>query len=338
MTTTTADLCDILLKDSMKVMKLRGLEPSYSAHDLNLMYGFTKIHRFGELFRVGRSELRFFDAGHVPGSAGTLIETHGKKIFYTGDVKFDETRLMKAADTSFNEINTLICESTYSYKDHPDRKRVEDSLKELIQYTYYNNGIVLLPSFAVGRTQEILLIISELGLPIYLDGMGIDATKRILQNQKGCRSHEKLKKAFGAAKKIKKQKQRIEALRNPCVVITTAGMLSGGPVHNYIQKIHGREDCTMILSGFQVPGTVGRTLLDTGRYVREDLDVKPKMRTEFMDFSAHCGRTELIDFIKKSNPENVFLVHGERTEEFAKELREMGFNAFGPKNGDRFSL
>ena len=88
----------------------------------------------------------------------------------------------------------------------------------------------------------------------------------------------------------------------------------------------------------QVPGTVGRTLLDTGRYVHEGTDVKPRMKVEFMDLSAHCGKNGLIDFIKKTKPKKTFLVHGERTTEFASQLNKEGIDAIAPKNGDSFKF
>ena len=94
----------------------------------------------------------------------------------------------------------------------------------------------------------------------------------------------------------------------------------------------------MILTGYQVDGTVGRTLMDTGRYVNEGIDAKLKMPVHFMDFSAHCGRDNLIRMIKKTCPEKVFVMHGENTSEFEKELREMGFDATATENGKKAKL
>jgi intein/homing endonuclease len=112
----------------------------------------------------------------------------------------------------------------------------------------------------------------------------------------------------------------------------------GGPVQSYIRWLYNREDCAMILNGYQIAGTPGRILLDTGRLVFGDLDIKPKMTVKFMDFSAHCGRDDLIDFYKKVNPGKIVLVHGDQTEAFAQELREMGFDAIAPRNGERIKI
>jgi len=249
-------------------------------------------------------------------------------------VKFSDTSLMKAAFSDYDDINVLIIESTYAYKNHPPRKEISDRLKDIIQSTVYGGGFVLLPSFAVGRTQEMLMVASELDFPIFLDGMGIGATRGILEHPENTKNAKLLREAFGGAHKVKSMRQRDMALDVPSVIITTAGMLSGGPVGYYIRRLFNREDCSLILNGFQIPGTPGRTLLDTGRYVHEDLDVKPRMKVEFLDFSAHCGRDEIIKFVEDVSPEKVFLVHGERSEALAQALNSMGFDTAVPKNGD----
>jgi putative mRNA 3-end processing factor len=337
-TPTTFELCSLLLRDSLKVQKKKGLIPKYLMHDLAKMERMKKSVAFRKVINFKSASVKFYDAGHVPGSASILLETNGKRILYTGDIKFVSTELLKAADTGFDDIDIVICESTYSYKNHPDRKRLTDSLREKIQHTIYNNGIAVLPCFAVGRTQEMLSVVSNLGFPIFLDGMGIEATRRVLSHPESVRDYKKLRKAFKKARKIRRGAQRKNVIANPCIIITTAGMLSGGPVGFYIKKLHERGNCLLALSGFQVPGTVGRRLLDTGRYVHEGLDVKPKMKVEFMDLSAHCGRDGIINFLKKASPEKTFLVHGERTEEFAGELKGMGFDAHAPKNGEKIRV
>jgi len=332
------DLSELLLKDSLKVQIKKGLTPNYLAPHLNKMMDMSREAFFREPINFKESQITFYNAGHVPGSASLLLRSQGKGILYTSDVNFKETFLMPGAFTDYKDLDVLICETTYSHKNHPDRKKLADKLQEMVQYTVYNNGTVLVPSFAVGRTQEMLCILHGLGFPIYLDGMGIEATRRVLNHPDSIRVPNKLKQAFNSAHKVTKAKDRKKALSKPCIIIATAGMMQGGPVNIYMKKLHKRENCLLVINGYQVEGTPGRTLLDTGRYVYGQLDIKPKMRVEFMDFSAHCGREGLIDFIKKTNPKKIFLVHGERTHEFSLELREMDFDAIAPKNGERFTV
>jgi len=337
-TPATFEIADILLKDSLKVQKLKGQQPKYTSQDIATMDHRGINVQFGKPKKLKTAEVTFNDAGHVPGSSSILIETDGKRILFTGDIKFEESMLMKKAFSDFQNIDVLITESTYSYKNHPPRQQTAEKIRSLIKRTIQQGGFALLPCFAVGRTQEMLLITAGLGIPVYVDGMGIRATRAALMHPESVKNHKQLRDAFGKARKIRGHRQRKDVLKSPCIIITTAGMLSGGPVHFYIERLINDPKSTMILNGFQVPGTVGRTLLDTGRYVYEDADIKPKMKIEFMDLSAHAGKDGIINFIKKIKPKHTFLVHGENAEEFAAEITAMGFKATAPKNGDKIKV
>ena len=337
-TPATFEIMDMLLKDSLKVQKIKGLRPKYGPEHVSMVNNRGVNAQFGKPKKFKSAEVTFNNAGHVPGSSSILIETGGKRILFTGDIKFEDTFLMKGAYQDFHDIDVLITESTYSYKNHPKREETAEKIRDLIEETIGANGFALLPCFAVGRSQEMLLLVADMGIPIVMDGMGIGASRAALAHPKSIRDHAKLSSAFKSARKVRSNRQRKEVLKSPCIIITTAGMLSGGPVHFYLKHLHARRDSTMILNGFQVPGTVGRTLIDSGMYVHEDMNVKPKMRVEFVDLSAHCGRDPLINFIKKVNPKKTFLIHGEKTEAFANTLKKMGFDAIAPKNGESFEV
>ncbi|MEE9323395.1 MAG: MBL fold metallo-hydrolase [Candidatus Aenigmarchaeota archaeon] len=334
----TIDLLSILLRDSLKIQKREGGPLDFVLGDIKKLERKTRFLRVGEKQDFVTSSVSFHNAGHIPGSVMPLLESKGKRILFTGDVKFMDTQLMKGAQTKFKDIDVLISESTYSYTNHPDRKSLEDSLKKIVQETVYGGGICVIPAFAVGRMQELLLILYKLGIPIYLDGMGIRAAEAILRHPKGVKDHKALEKAFSYARKVRNARERDSIIERPCVILTTSGMLNGGPVVHYISRLHERSDCSLVFTGFQVPGTGGRTLLDTGKFILEEINVKPKMRMEFLDFSAHTDHDHLIEFYKKVNPKKILLTHGEKTEEFAGELRKLGFQAEAPKNGERFKL
>lgn len=333
-TRATAGIMEILLRDSIKVQKKRGEETHFLPGDIVKTMRLNKTPELGKPVRFSDSSVTLLDAGHIPGAAGVLLETGGKKILYTGDIKFIDTQLVRGAKMDVNGLDALLCESTYSYKDHPDREKLEDQLRELCQETIYNNGFMLIPSFAVGRTQELLLILHDLGFPIHVDGMGIEVTETMLRHPRSLADNKMLQKAFGRAHRVSGYKDRKKVLEKPGIIICTAGMMNGGPVSYYIKKLHDRENCTLAMTGYQVEGTVGRTLLDTGRYINEGINVRPKMRMDFMDFSAHSDRSHTIDYIKRVKPRKIFFMHGDRTQEFAKEFRGMGFDASAPKNGD----
>ncbi len=337
-TEATAGIMEILLRDSIKVQKKRGEQTHFTPQDIATTLRLNKNPRFGEPVQFKDSKVTFLDAGHIPGAAATLLESGGKKILYTGDIKFIDTLLVGGAQMDVKDLDAVLIESTYSYKEHPDRAKLEDELRELVQETVYNNGFVIIPSFAVGRTQEMLLILHDLGFPMHVDGMGIGVTNTMLQHPDSLYDPGLLRKAFGKATKVHGMKDRKAALDKPGIIISTAGMLSGGPIGYYIRQLHNKENCTMAMTGFQVEGTIGRHLLDTGRYVHEDFNVKPKMMIKPMDFSAHTDKSHTIKWLKKNNPGKVLLMHGDRTQEFAKELKELGFDAQAPNNGDTLKI
>ncbi|MFH1237292.1 MAG: MBL fold metallo-hydrolase [Candidatus Aenigmatarchaeota archaeon] len=335
---TTLDLLSILLRDSLKIQKSECNDLDFFMEDIKHLERNASFLKSGETQDFTLSNVSFHNAGHIPGSMTTLLESRGKRVLFTGDIKFGGTQLMNGADTDFHDIDVLISESTYSYTNHPDRTVIENGLRKTVQRTIYGGGVCLIPAFAVGRTQEILLNIADLGVPIYLDGMGVRATEAILRHAKSVKDYKKLSNAFSRAHKVTRASERDRIIEKPCAIITTAGMLNGGPILSYLSRLHGREDCSLVMTGYQVPGTGGRNLMETGRFVSGEIDVKPRMRIEFLDFSAHTDHDHLIEFYKKVRPKKIVLVHGEKTEEFAKELNGMGFNAVAPKNGDTLRI
>ncbi len=336
-TAATLDQAKLLLKDSIKVAKIKGRKPQFSERDIEKM-NVSRI-TYGQQFEVGSALIDVFDSGHVPGSAGFLIETGGKRIFYTGDFRLSATRLLNGAKYDLNDIDVMLTENTYSYKEHPPREQTERQLIEIINNTIAQDGNVLVPTFAVGRAAELLMVIDAYKIkhPVYLDGMAKEAVDITLRYPELLRDYKALKKAVENVVPLYSQADRKIALKRPSVIITTAGMLSGGPVIHFLEKIHSAPNCSLVFTGFQVPQTPGRILLDTGKYVSEDGTVKfdVKMKIHYLDFSAHAGRPEILEFIKRTNPEKTVLLHGDRCEEFAGEIKEkFGMDTIAPDNGD----
>lgn len=337
-TPVTFELTHMLLQDSIKVQKKKGQIPGFSSHDIRRMGRNEKMLDFKTREEIGSSTVGLLSAGHIPGAAAVHIESKGKSYLYTGDIKFEPSDFMFGADIDIESPSILVSESTYSYKDHPNRKKLKEQLLSTINETCHNGGIALLPAFAVGRTQELLLMLKDTPFPIYVDGMGIRATSHMLSHPKSFSNARSLATMFERATKVRKQNDRRRAVNSPCVIITTAGMLQGGPVGYYISKIWNRKECSVILTGYQVEGTVGRHLVETGIYSNENVEVKLKCPLHFLDFSAHTDRSHLIAFYKKLNPEKIALVHGDRTQEFSEELNKMGFDTIAPANGESVSV
>ena len=336
-------LARMLMFDSYKIFKYESEEEKFSKRDISNAIKHFKIVKYRQPFMVGKTRVTFFDAGHIPGSAFILLETPNKRILYTGDFNLSDTRLIKGADLDLPEVDALITESTYSDREHPDRLKEERKMIEAIQETLEKDGIALVSCFAIARTQETLLVFDEYELeyPIYMDGMGRKATRIInsypdLQREYNCigKALKRLDVKFITNPSIRKK-----ILKKPCIIITTSGMLTGGPIAHYIEKIYDREDCTLILTGFQVPGTEGAVLLKTGHYIHQDLDLALKMSVRKFDFSSHAPRSELFNFVKHVNPDKVFCMHGDNAQRFAQELKEeYGFDTLAPENNKVYSI
>jgi len=155
------------------------------------------------------------------------------------------------------------------------------------------------------------------------------------QHKELLRDKNALDKALQKVTYISNDKLRKKVLKTPSVVLTTSGMLSGGAVVWYLKRLYDQKNCSLLLTGYQLPETAGKILLETGRFVHKDLNLEVKMFVKRFDFSGHIGRTDLFNFIKKQNPEKVFCIHGDHTEEFAQELREKGVEAVAPIASNR---
>lgn len=339
-TVATFDLTHLILKDSMKVSRLKGYPQRFTEKELNKTKENEARVTYGQQIETNHATIDVYDAGHIPGSCVFLLDTGKKRILYTSDFNLRETRLLSGAKINAKNIDVLLIESTYASKDHPPRIETEKEFYKTIKGTILNDGIALLPSFAVGRAAEILMILDKYkpDFPVYLDGMAKQATEIALRYPEFIKDAKALGRALRKVDMIYSNVDRNHALKEPCAIITTGGCLEGGPVVHYIKKLYTETNSSLIFTGFQIPKTAGRYLLDTGRYVTEGLDLKVKMNIKFFDFSAHAGRKELFDFVHKLNPKKVICMHGEHCQRFAQELRSRGFDASAPKNGDEIKI
>jgi putative mRNA 3-end processing factor len=335
-TVATFEQSHLLLKDSIKVAKRKGFPQRFSRNEIKKMRRREVRVTYGQQFETKSAVVDVYDAGHIPGSACFVIEVENKRILYTGDFNFKPTRLLNGAKIDVKDIDILIMESTYASKEHPIRRETEKKLFEIVSETIANDGIALIPSFAIARAAEIIMVLDSFkpDFPIYLDGMAIEATQIALRYPEFLRDPKVLRKAFKDVRFLHNNEERRKAVKNPCAIITTSGMLEGGPVIQHMKYLYNNPQSSVIFVGFLIPRTAGRYLLDTGRFVTENLDLKVKMRIYYLDFSAHSGRSDLFELVHKINPEKVICMHGDYCERFARELKGRGFDAIAPKNGD----
>lgn len=334
-TPPTYDFADLLWRDSMKIM---GPDlPWKKKHYKKALRSWSSISLKRPL-NLGLTSMHFTDAGHIPGAVITEIEYKNKTLVYTGDFKMGETRMHKGA-TPVKDVDYLVMESTYAQKKHPDRKQSEKELVETLRRTVDEGGNLILPSFALGRTQEIISVIRkhDKNIPIFLDGMGKEMTRIFLSHPRYIKEPGFFKKAVKSVNFVEDIKGKKEASSTPSAIVTTAGMMNGGPVLNYL--FHTSPNSRILFTGYCVEGTNGWKLQTKGYITKDEVDLTVDLPVDYVDFSAHAGRKDLLEFVKKANPEKIILVHGDHPLEFAKELREdFGYDAVAPEIGKKFVL
>jgi putative mRNA 3-end processing factor len=341
-TAPTLELSKLLLEDSINIAKKEHMQPKFHKRQIRALENKFVGLNYNATQHFGDYDITLHDAGHIAGSAITLIERQkakeNRRIVYTGDLKLHEQMLHGGAEVVKSDV--LIIESTYATRHHPDRDELTRNFINEINSVLESGGTALLPVFAVGRSQEILAVLQKHGLAssTYVDGMARAATKIVTGHPKFVRNHNLLSGAIKESMWIEDMSARKGALEGPSIILTTAGMLNGGPVLHYITKLN--ENSRIFLTGYQVEGTNGRRLLDGKSIFVDDMEVNIRTPVSFYDFSAHAGMNELYEYVNRSAPQTVVCVHGdkENAESFAETLRGEGFDAYAPAVGDTIKL
>src|SRR6266540_714173 len=210
-------------------------------------------------------------------------------------------------------------ESTYAGRQHPERLKSEHAFLRKIEQVVNRGGLALVPSFAVGRTQDILLTLSKAHHEVWLDGMGKKVNSIYVENPEYVRSVKALRKAMNRVRVVRGPRDSQLALRGE-VIVTTSGMLDGGPVLRYLEEIREDPRSAVLLTGYQVEGTNGRRLVDEGVIDLYGVTVDIKCEWQKFDFSAHAGHDDLVRFIEGCDPQRVVLMHGENRQILADAL------------------
>jgi len=348
-TPPTRDLMTLLQFDYIDVLTKEGKEPPYGERDVKEMLKYCIPREYREVTDIAPDmRLTLHNAAHILGSASVHMHVGegAHNIVYTGDIKYGFTRLFNNVDMHYPRLETLIIESTYGGKDaiQANRQVAEDRLLRIIKETVERDGNILIPVFAVGRGQEIMLVIENfyrsglLDTKCYIDGMTNEASaihtaypeylrkgvqRRILQNDSPFTA-EIFEPMNG--------KKREEVLEEKgVIVIASSGMLTGGASLDYFQKMAENENNCMIFVGYQGEGSLGRKVqggLKTSLVTDDKGKTKAlniNMRIETVEgFSGHSDRDQLIAYVRnlKPKPKRVIINHGEKTRasEFARAI------------------
>ena len=340
-TKPTFELTSVLLSDYMRISSPENVTKA----GLELMSRQHKLIEYHKDFQVKGLTVRLFPAGHILGSAMIHVSDSKNSLLYTGDMNMRATKLLDPAYTEHLHADTLITESTYAGNNdvfQPEKKVIEAMIAS-INETIKSGGKVIIPSFGVGRAQEILLVLDDYmksGLiprvKIYMDGMIGKAMRIHRHNVIYCRDELQKRILMNDDDPFKSEnffnvttrqtRSKIMHGNESAVVVTTSGMLTGGPVLRYIEAMGKNPENKMLFVGYQAEGTLGRQILEGARNVSIDgRKASINLTVEKYHLSAHADRQQLMSFIGKINGlERAFIVHGEpsKSREFQEALKE----------------
>jgi metallo-beta-lactamase family protein len=375
-TPPTADLMEIMLLDSAKLQEEEASfayekgyskhpfpKPLYTTEDAQQVFPLIQKCDYGqEVMLLDNLKIVFQDAGHLLGSAITEVFIHGdtqeKKLVFSGDLgRYRDAMLNSPA--AIEETDVLFIESTYGAKDNPAIDPSGD-LERIVNETFSNNGVLLIPAFAVGRTQTLLYYLHKLmednkipDVPVYIDSpMATSATylyyryptyhKAKFNRSEFARQLETNMLVFV---KSAKHSKALNEIKSRAIIISSSGMMTGGRIlHHMYHRLRNKQD-TLLIAGYQAEGTRGRKLVDKSPTIKifgEDVPVNCKIEN-MSSLSGHADREELFAWMKnfKSKPKITFVVHGENPglKEYANTIHDkMGWNVIEPQYLESFNL
>lgn len=377
-TPATRDLLELMLYDAANIQEsdavwdtkkaIRAGKPPvlplYTADDVGNVLSLFEVKPYGELFSLGNGiKYRFLDAGHILGS-GTLEvwyqdSAKEKKIVFSGDIGKKGNPIIRDPSTLV-EADFIVMESTYGNRLQKSFKESVDELVEAIRTTFKKGGNAYIPSFAVGRTQDLLYILNSLvrekrlsNMQVYLDSpLAEEATKVYLAHPEVF--DEEAKQRFSTRDfdnsvqlhfvQSVQESMALNKIHSGILVIAGSGMCDGGRIRHHLKHNLWRRECSIIFVGYQGKGTLGRQIVERAKSVRifgDEIAVRASIYT-INGFSAHADQAELIGWLSffKNSPE-VFIVHGEEdvAVSFGELVRErFGYKTHVPEKGDVFDL
>lgn len=391
-TDATADLCSIMLRDCAHIQMMEAewknrkakrsagvkvAEPMYTMEDTDGVLKRIVACHYDTMVEVCEGvKIRFTDIGHLLGSASieTWLSEDGieRKLVFSGDIGNVNQPLLK--DPSFTkEADYVIMESTYGDRYHPKESLTKEGqrdyvteLAQILRETFDKGGNVVIPSFAVGRTQEILYFLRKIkvgrmvqgheGFPVYVDSpMAVEATSIFQENRMDCFDEEAMELvqeninpiAFAGLKLTvtSEESKEINFIDTPKVIISASGMCDAGRIRHHLKHNLWREECTILFVGYQSVGTLGRALvegIDKVKLFGEEIQVKASIK-QLTGLSGHADKEGLLTWINafEKKPRKVFVVHGEDSvcTSFAGCLTgEYGLHAYAPYSGTEFDL
>ena len=309
----------------------------------------------------GHAQLRFLPAGHILGSAFADITLEdGTNILMSGDLGRYNTPIIKDP-TQIEAADYLVIESTYGDRIHSHEDPLE-KIASIVNETMKAGGTLLIPSFAIGRTQELLYyfrVLQDQGrmprIPVYIDSPMAVSVTRVYASANEDLDEEMLASVAAGKSELEPEgvvlvrdrelSKALNAQKGPLVIISGSGMANGGRITHHLQQRLGNPSTTVLFTGYQAEGTLGRRLIEGAQMVHiHGVEVDVRARIEKVNaLSAHADQAEMMRWLSgfKKAPKQTFIVHGEPTGQAAlqKKIEEdLGWNTVIPTQGDEFSL
>jgi putative mRNA 3-end processing factor len=333
-TEPTAIVSNLLQKDTVKIAQMDGYSIPFTNADVKeAEHSYVPVEQ-GRRQDLGENySVRFHSAGHIPGAL--MFEIVGdKRMLFTGDFNVIDTRLVKG--TKPIPCDILFMEGTYAGREHENRKQLEREFLEKIDEVVNRGGTAVIPAFAVARSQEILLILNNAKYDVWFDGMGRKISKLYLKYPKYLRSVDGLRKAMNKINMVQSEQSRKTAMKGE-VIVTSSGMMDGGPVLSYMNKLKNDKKSAVLLTGYQVEGTNSRLLFEKGKLNFYGVIENVHCEVQYYDFSAHAGHSELVEFARRCTPEKIILFHSDDRTPLVDALKDTA-EVITPMKGERFSL
>ena len=336
-TPPTFELSQLLMED---MIKISGFYLPFEYIDIITMMKHSKNLQYKESYMVNDVKVTLHESGHVLGGASVILEHKGKRIFYTGDINTRGSKVLRPADLDFGDIDLMIIESTYSQTEQVPREQAEKELLEFCYDVIDRGGTLFIPAFSVERSQEIACVLKSYNFrhKVVMDGMALKANQIMLKHPTFLKDAEMFKRAINEAEWISGWNRRKSVVKEPCVIISPAGMLVGGSAVFYLQEIAKNNKNGIALVSYQGEGTPGRTLLDRRMVSYDGRERKCLADVKRFEFSGHNSRSELFEILEnvKGNPK-VLTVHGDGPSctKFAEEINlKYGFESKAPDTGE----
>ena len=385
-TYATADLCSIMLRDCAHIQTMeaewknrkakrgadfQAVDPLYTMEDAEgIIKRIVPCHYDTVVEVCDEVKIRFTDIGHLLGSSSIEVwlteDGQTKKIVFSGDIGNKNQPILRDPIPT-EEADYVVMESTYGDRSH-SRERVDygKELTQILQETFDRGGNVVIPSFAVGRTQEMLYFLRKIKVDklvkgherfqVYVDSpLAVEATEIFQDNRVECFDGEAMELVNAGINPISfaglklaitsDESKLINFNEEPKVIISASGMCEAGRIRHHLKHNLWREECTILFVGYQAVGTLGRSIVEGATEVKlfgETIQVKAQIK-QLAGISGHADKDGLIDWISafKEKPKKVFVVHGEDSvcTAFTECLKvEHGQRAYAPYSGTVFNL